>query len=317
MGSAGGGRVCAAVDIGSNSIKLRVGRCAAGGVQVLLDTTEVVRLGGCLRDGAIPEETMCNAVRVVSEMVGRARRMGAEPCLVGTMALRVAANAHEFLSLVHRRTGLEVRILSGEEEASYSWKGASADFARNGGDLVLFDTGGGSTEFVFGRRGAVERIQSVPVGAVSLTERFFAEDPPPKLALDEAMACVREALSANGIARAHPGTAPAVLGLGGGAVAIGSVKDGSATFIPTRLHGMMLTRKDVAEQVELYASLPLAERRRIAGLPASRADIVLSSACIILGAMRALDVECFTLSINGLRHGVLLEMCEGPRSDGE
>lgn len=131
------------------------------------------------------------------------------------------------------------------------------------------------------------------------------------------MACVREALSANGIARAHPGTAPAVLGLGGGAVAIGSVKDGSATFIPTRLHGMMLTRKDVAEQVELYASLPLAERRRIAGLPASRADIVLGSACIILGAMRALDVECFTLSINGLRHGVLLEMCEGPRSDGE
>ena len=154
MGSAGGGRVCAAVDIGSNSIKLRVGRCAAGGVQVLLDTTEVVRLGGCLRDGAIPEETMCNAVRVVSEMVGRARRMGVEPCLVGTMALRVAANAHEFLSLVHRRTGLEVRILSGEEEASYSWKGASADFARNGGDLVLFDTRGGGTGVGFGPRGA-------------------------------------------------------------------------------------------------------------------------------------------------------------------
>ena len=91
MGSTGGGRVCAAVDIGSNSIKLRVGCCAAGGVQVLLDTTEVVRLGGCLRDGAIPEETMQNAARVVAEMVGRARRMGAEPCLVGTMALRVAA----------------------------------------------------------------------------------------------------------------------------------------------------------------------------------------------------------------------------------
>ena len=69
-----GGRVCAAVDIGSNSIKLRVGRCAARGVQVLLDTTEVVRLGSCLRDGAIPEETMRNAARVVAEMVDRARR---------------------------------------------------------------------------------------------------------------------------------------------------------------------------------------------------------------------------------------------------
>ena len=311
MGSSGGGRVCAAVDIGSNSIKLRVGRCAARRVQVLLDTTEVVRLGSCLRDGAIPEETMHNAARVVAEMVGRARRMGAEPCLVGTMALRVAVNAHEFLSLVRRRTGLEVRILSGEEEASYSWKGASADFARNGGNLVLFDTGGGSTEFVFGRRGAIERIQSVPVGAVSLTERFFAEDPPSGAALDEAMACVREVLSANGIVRVHPGAAPAVLGLGGGAVAIGSVKDGSPAFIPTRLHGMMLTRKDVAEQMALYSSLPLAERRRIVGLPASRADIVLGSACIILGALRALDVESFTLSINGLRHGVLLERCEG------
>ena len=304
------GCVEAAIDIGSNSIKLRVGRCWRGDVDVLLDTTEVVRLGRGLADGCIPEAAIRDGVRAVSEMVLRAREMGAEPVLVGTMVLRAAGNAEEFLRRVREATGCEVRVLSGEEEARLSWEGAVADFAAGDGDLVLFDTGGGSTEFVFGRGRAILSIQSVPIGAVSLTQRFFGHDPAGAESLMSAEEYVRGLLHSGGVRRWDPGAAPSVVGLGGGVVAMASVKARLRTFLPVRLHGMTLTRRDLEKQARLYASLTLPERRRIVGLPASRADVVLGSACIVLCAMEALDVPSFTLSINGLRHGVLLEAFE-------
>ena len=149
-----GAEVRSVIDIGSNSIKLRIARCLAGRIEVLLDTTEVVRLGRRTADGRLREEAIRNGARVVVEMVRRSREMGAEPCLVGTMALRVAGNAQDFLREILGRTGLEVRILSGEEEARLAWRGA-LDGSDEGGPFAVFDTGGGSTEFVFGAsRGA-------------------------------------------------------------------------------------------------------------------------------------------------------------------
>ena len=181
-----GAGVRSVVDIGSNSIKLRVARCPAGRIEVLLDTTEVVRLGRRTADGRLRREAIRNGARVVEEMVRRSREMGAEPCLVGTMALRVAENAQDFLREILGRTGLEVRILSGEEEARLAWRGALD--GSDGGPFAVFDTGGGSTEFVFGASpGGATRSESVAVGAVSLTERFFAADPPAPESLDLAL----------------------------------------------------------------------------------------------------------------------------------
>ena len=309
--------VKAAIDIGSNSIKMRVGRCSGGRLEVLHDATEVVRLGRGFVDGGIAERTMERAVRVVTDMVAKARELGAETRLVGTMALRVATNAGEFLRRIREATGLDVQVISGEEEARYSWKGAAAGFecdaAPGAGDMVMFDTGGGSTEFVFGRHGAPDvRIQSVPVGAVTLSERFLegGQGPVRQSAIDAASRYVDDLFRENGIARRDPAVAPAVLGLGGGVVAMASVKNRMEEFLPVQLHGTELTRKDLAVQMRLYASLDLEERQSIIGLPPSRADVVLGSVCIVLCALKALDVPSCRLSINGLRHGVLMEMCE-------
>ena len=304
--------VKAAIDIGSNSIKLRVGRLEEGQVSVLLDTTEVVKLGRGFNEARCPrilDETMENAVRAVTEMVARAREIGADIHLVGTMALRQAVNAGDFLRRIREAAGLEVRILSGEEEALYSWMGAVAGTEEcPPGGLVMFDTGGGSTEFVFGRGEKIDKIQSVPVGAVSLSERFFSDGIVRRAALDAAMEYVAALLRENGVARCDPAAAPSVVGLGGGVVAMASVKSGKEPFIPVNLHGAMLTQKDIVRQMRLYASLTLEERRNVIGLPPSRADVILGSACIVLCILRALDVSSCTISINGLRHGVLMEM---------
>lgn len=307
-----GAGVRSVVDIGSNSIKLRVARCPAGRIEVLLDTTEVVRLGRRTADGRLRREAIRNGARVVEEMVRRSREMGAEPCLVGTMALRVAENAQDFLREILGRTGLEVRILSGEEEARLAWRGALD--GSDGGPFAVFDTGGGSTEFVFGASpGGATRSESVAVGAVSLTERFFAADPPAPESLDLALRYVRDLLLCSKIEWADPSRPPSVIGLGGGVVAMASVKLGLPGFAPLRLNGMELTRGDVEGQMHRYAAATLEARRRIRGLPASRADLVLASSCIVLCALEALGAGSFTVSINGLRHGLLVQMFE---SDG-
>lgn len=307
-----GAGVRSVVDIGSNSIKLRVARCPAGRIEVLLDTTEVVRLGRRTADGRLRREAIRNGARVVEEMVRRSREMGAEPCLVGTMALRVAENAQDFLREILGRTGLEVRILSGEEEARLAWRGALD--GSDGGPFAVFDTGGGSTEFVFGASpGGATRSESVAAGAVSLTERFFAADPPAPESLDLALRYVRDLLLCSKIEWADPSRPPSVIGLGGGVVAMASVKLGLPGFAPLRLNGMELTRGDVEGQMRRYAAATLEARRRIRGLPASRADLVLASSCIVLCALEALGAGSFTVSINGLRHGLLVRMFE---SDG-
>ncbi|MCR4818919.1 MAG: Ppx/GppA family phosphatase [Fretibacterium sp.] len=313
--STGDREIKAAIDIGSNSIKLRVGLWENGQAFVLLDTTEVVRLGRGFKGengSRIPGETMENAVRVVTEMTARALEMGAEVRLVGTMALRQAGNAGEFLARIREATGLDIRILSGEEEAFYSWQGAISGLDEElSGDLVMFDTGGGSTEFVFGRKDRIDKIQSVPIGAVSLTERFLGDGPVRQAALDAAMEHVSCLLQKNGIERQQPADSPSVVGLGGGVIAMVSVKGGKEPFIPVNLHGVALTQKDIVRQMRLYASLTLEERQNVIGLPPSRADVILGSACIVLCILRALDVPSCTASINGLRHGVLMEMFAG------
>ena len=306
-------KIKAAVDIGSNSIKMRAGRINNGRIEVLRDMTEVVRLGKCfVNNNFIPDEIMNNAVRVICGMIGQARALGAgsgDIKLVGTMALRMAENSSEFINRVKAKTGLEINIISGEEEARLSWRGAAADFDfnNNNNDLVMFDTGGGSTEFVVGDINNIRHIQSVPVGAVSLSEKFFKSETVKPEVFNEAENYVAELLNLN-LENFKNLNSPDVIGLGGGVVAMASVKNACEIFIPTVLHGSLLTQKDLARQIKLYASLSLSERQNIVGLPPSRADVILGSACIVLCALKFIGVNFCRVSINGLRHGVLTEM---------
>lgn len=310
----------AAIDIGSNSVKIRVGRLSGSGnnLDILLDTTEVVKLGR-FENNRIVDSIMNNAVRVVSEMVRRARELGAEPKLVGTMALRTAENANVFLDRIHNETGAEVKIISGTEEASYSWKGTISglrdlDLDTESRDIIAFDTGGGSTEFVFGRGRKIIKSQSLPIGAVTLSAKFFAENitrPVRDYELEAAMSHVQEILSRENITRSPElNTDFFVIGIGGGVVSMASVKNADEKFLPLKLHGMKLTQRDLKRQLKLYAALTVADRRDIIGLPPSRADVILGSACIVFCVLKALAVNSFTVSINGLRHGVLLDLFE-------
>ena len=312
----------AVIDIGSNSIKMRVADVSKQGVRVICDETEVVRLGrGMSSTGLLSGESMKLSCSAVSRMVRKARRIGAEIFIAGTMALRTAQNASDFIGMVKSVTGLDVRILTGIMEAKYSWLGASEGLLSRGitGNAVMFDTGGGSTEFVAGSGREVKRSASVPIGAVNLSERYFSEgkNPVKKSVCDEAVEYVCSLFAENDIESFRPektdtdtntntNKSGVVRAVGGGVAAMSCVKCASEEFIPSKLHGSILTIKDVRRQIRLYSSLTLSERENIIGLPKSRADVILGSACIVFAALKTLDAPSCIVSINGLRHGLLV-----------
>ena len=298
----------AVIDVGSNSIKMRVADVSQGRVRVIRDETEVVKLGrGMSSTGLLSQESMKLSCSTVSRMVRKAKHIGAEIFIAGTMALRTAQNSSEFLRMVKTSTALDIHVLTGEEEAKYSWLGASEGF-RITGEAVMFDTGGGSTEFVSGFGREMKRAVSVPIGAVNLSERFFADvdSPVKKSACDEAVKYLHELFAENAIETFKPAKSGIVIAVGGGVAAMSCVKCASEDFIPSKLHGSILTLKDVIRQIRLYSSLTLSERENIIGLPKSRADVILGSACIVFAALKTLDAQSCIVSINGLRHGLLV-----------
>jgi exopolyphosphatase/guanosine-5'-triphosphate,3'-diphosphate pyrophosphatase len=263
-------------------------------------------MGRRLDNGALDDFVIRNGLFVVKKMVRAAEEMGAIPRLVGTMALRSAKNAEEFIRQVRKQTGVTVEILSEEEEAYLSWLGAVHSLKAREGNIAVFDIGGGSTEFIISSDSRIAHSRSVSVGTVSLTEKFYTSDPAGPDAVEDAIRYARDAFKvADGLA-ASPGIS--AVGLGGGVLALASVKRKFPSFIPPELNGTLLTRADIAEQRELYASMTLPERAKIQGLPPRRADIVLAGACLAQCALDALRADSFRVSINGLRHGLLMKM---------
>ena len=297
----------AVIDIGSNSIKMRIASITGRKIRVIRDETEVVRLSrGMSSTGRLSDESMRRSCDSVVRMIHKARHLGAEIFIAGTMALRTAENAGDFVRMVREASGCEVHVFSGEEEAKYSWLGA-VDGLRLEGNTVMFDSGGGSTEFVSGSGNEVKRLVSIPVGAVNLSEKFFSdyEHPIKKSVCDSAVGYVRDLFTRNNIADFREDLRN-VIGVGGGVSAMAAVKTACELFMPSKIHGLTLTRRDIITQIRIYASLTLKEREQIIGLPASRADVILGSACIIFTALELLRVSSCTVSINGLRHGLLI-----------
>ena len=289
---------------------MRVARVKDGKIFVIRDETEVVRLArGMSETGFLTEESMNISCSAVIRMIQIAKKLKAEIFIVGTMALRTALNSDVFINMIKQKTGFDVHIFSGTDEAVFSWRGAVDGFSTNE-NLIMFDSGGGSTEFVSGYEGKVNKIVSVPVGAVNLSEKFFSvyDKPIKKIFCDKAIEHVKKLFIENNIPDfIAPSKNSKIIGVGGGVVTMASVKFACENFVPSKLHGSILTLSDIRLQIQMYSSLTLKERQNIIGLPASRADIILGSACIVFTALKMLNSKNCIISINGLRHGLLIK----------
>ena len=301
--------IAAAIDIGTNSVLLTVGRQDAGGAATILDdASEITRLGqGVDRERTLQPAALARTVDAVARFAGRARELGAERIrAVGTSAARDARNAAEFAALLRDRAGVDLEILPGEEEARLSYKAVRGDASLGlpAGDLVVADIGGGSVEFIHGDEAGIRFRTSLNCGAVRVTERFFSSDPPSGEQIAQAAAWVDAQLAA---LPDLPAGAPLV-GIGGTFVNLAAVRLGMANFQPEHLHGTPLDAAEVERQIALFVSMPTELRRGIPGLEPKRADVITAGALLVRRILARLSAGEIRASVRGLRYGVLFEM---------
>jgi exopolyphosphatase / guanosine-5'-triphosphate,3'-diphosphate pyrophosphatase len=296
----------AVIDVGTNSVKFHIGeRDGEGTWHAILDRAEITRLGEGLHErGEIGREAMERTVTAIQAMLDEAQRDGALAiAAVGTAGLRMARNGDDVLASIRERTGIDVEVISGEVEARLAYLAARAGLDLGEGSLVVFDTGGGSTQFTFGHGSQVDERFSVGVGAVRYTERFgLARAVTPEV-LGEALSAIADDLS-----RLDGRPSPdALVGMGGAVTNIAAVHHRLTTYDPDVVQGTVLDRAEIARQIELYRSRDAEGRRAIAGLQPKRSDVILAGACIVATVMDKLGSPTVTVSDRGLRHGLLVD----------
>ena len=312
----------AAIDIGSNSIKLLVAETAANGTLLPLQREKsMVRLGHeTLLKGHLSSEAIVKAIRTLSVFKTLSQNLGAEKIItVATASVREADNAQAFIREVESRTGIRIEVLSGVEEARLIGIAAARGCGTNGAStrgktLLNIDVGGGSTELSLMRGTKALLLESMKIGAVRLSEQFLTSDPPkPK----ELLAMQREIEGAleRPMREMKSMKWEIVTGTSGTMLSIGaafqhlaypdneSTSDGRSGQLPS----VVMTRSALSDFNQHLASLSLAERKKIRGISEQRAEIIVAGGQIIEQIMRAIKITRITTCDWGLREGVLLD----------
>lgn len=303
-----GGRLprYAVIDVGTNSVKFHIGEPAGDRTwRAVVDRAELTRLGeGLEKSGAIAAAATERTTTAIAGMVDEARRNGCVAiAVVGTAGLRIARNADDVIETIRSRTGVTIETISGEEEGRLAYLAVRAGLPLGEGTLVVFDTGGGSSQFTFGQGERVVELFSINVGAVRYTERFELSGVVASVVLAEALAVISADLSRID-GRPQPDTLAA---MGGAVTNLTAVSYGMAKYDPDVIHGTTLQRSEIERQIKLYRSLTVAARREIVGLQPKRADVILAGACIVRTIMDKLGKDSLTVSDQGLRHGLLVD----------
>lgn len=295
----------AAIDIGTNSILLLVADAAKdGAITPILDECRITRLGkGVDSQGSLsPEaiEASLDALRVFTEM---ARSAGADEInAVGTSALRDARNSQLFLGPAAKILGTHVRVITGEDEAGYSWASVASDASLGvHWPLCMADVGGGSTELVLGDNKGSKEMVSIDIGAVRLTERCLRSDPYTHKEIEAARAMARQALGNPAKSR----QVNALVGVGGTVVNLACISQNSIDH--ETVHATRISKSEISRIAQHLAALKLEDRRNVPGLEPARADVITAGAIIFEALLTEQALDRLTVSTRGARYGVLLE----------
>ncbi|MGI9952090.1 hypothetical protein V3F56_06975 [Moorellaceae bacterium AZ2] len=297
--------ICAALDIGSNSVRLLVGQVEQGRVHPVLQRLKSTRLMARFQGGRLAADSIERTLEGARELVAEARAFPlAGIAAVATAAAREADNAYLLLDGFRQVTGLTARIISGEAEALLNYRGVRAGLkAEAPEEIVVVDVGGGSTELSWEDHGRLN-LRSVPLGAVRCTEART-----PEAAMVEVLAPVLREVRKKG--------PPQVVATGGTATTLAAMEQGLRDYRSDLVHGFTLRRERIHYWRDFLRALPLKERREIPGLQPERADIIVAGTSILAAVLQGLGAEKVIISEADLLWGLLLyaageemELCE-------
>jgi exopolyphosphatase / guanosine-5'-triphosphate,3'-diphosphate pyrophosphatase len=298
-------RPVAAIDVGTNTVLLLVARQEANGIITpLVDVQRIPRLGtGVDARRSLHIDAMQRVVEVLADYRSIAASHGVERIVVcATSAVRDAVNRDEFVELVHRLTGLHLEVLSGEEEALWSYHGAISGIPSIGSCLVL-DIGGGSTEMITGNAHGIASRVSLNIGAVRLTERCFHHDPPLQSEIEHASGLITSAFDAM---TPQPGKDSHLIAVAGTPTSLATLSLGLPDFSREAISGFIMQRSQIEHQWHRLRLLPASEIRKLSNVMEGRADVITAGTLILRMVMDRLGLQALTVSERGLRYGLVL-----------
>lgn len=297
----------AAVDIGSNSVRLKISRLVAHRLVEIHEDREVTRLGeSVFRSGFLSPEAIALTVKVLRRFHRAAQRAGADSVrVVATSALRDARNSRAFLEWVRSATGWNVEIISGLEEARLIHLGLISSMRVSASRLLMIDLGGGSCELTISSKEHIQETVSLPLGAVRLTNDFLHHDPPRKTELRQLRGFVAREIGriAERILRARP---KAVIATSGTAEALAAVSNN--LYRTKSQRAMSVNRLQMQRIEKMLSRLSLESRRKIQGIGPRRAEIVIAGAAVFAELLDRCRLSGFRYSALGLRDGLLAQM---------
>ncbi|GAA1935434.1 exopolyphosphatase [Nocardioides hwasunensis] len=295
----------AAIDCGTNSIKILIGRFGESGAEVLLRDSRVVRLGqGVDRTGMLADEALARTFAAIDEFAETIRRHAVSPQRVrfcATSATRDARNADVFREGVRRRLGIEPEVLSGDEEAALVYAGAMAAQAPVPPEPVLVvDIGGGSTELVLGE-GDTRQAVSMDIGSVRLHERHLPSDPPTAAEVAACVADIDQHLDASGIPLDRTRT---VIGTSGTIKTLACGVLDLAAYDRDAFDRAVLSNATTTAFVDRLVAMTVDERRALPYLHPGRADVIGAGALIWSRILSRVPVPEHLVSEADILHGI-------------
>lgn len=299
----------AVIDIGTNTVLLLVAQCNAGGdITTLAYEQRVPRLGqGVDSSRNLHPDSMERVVGVLEEYHGILGRYGVSHIVAcATSAVRDAHNRDGFVDLVRKRTGIAVEILSGDEEALWTYRGAISGMAGIRKATVV-DIGGGSTEITVGNAHNIQQHVSLDIGSVRLTERFFKHDPPTHPELEKAIEIVE-----NELARASRFSfdGSSLVGVAGTATSLALLDQGRKEFHREAVTGYRLQLDNVYALFRTLRSMPAEEILQLSSVMEGRADVIAAGALILREVMAHFKFKEMVVSERGVRYGIAIREWE-------
>jgi len=295
----------AAIDVGTNSVRVLVAEVDGSSIAEVERDLVITRLGeGVDKAKRLRAEAVRRTLEAIASYHEKAVGLGAERVrIAATSAVRDATNRHAFLHGVRERTGVELEVLSGDDEARLSFLGATTELTDDAPYLVL-DIGGGSTEFVVGDR-SVDAAISIDVGSVRLTERHVRHDPPTQAEIgavrSDADAAVEKAMTVVGT------SAQTLVGLAGTITSVTAIALELADYDHDAIHHRRLSVSQVKEVASRLQAMTSEQRRSLPAMLRGREDVIVAGAEILIAVMQGLEFDEVLVSEADILDGLVLD----------
>jgi len=299
----------AAIDCGTNSIRLLIADKVDGGLQDVHREMRIVRLGqGVDATGQFAPDALARTKAALVDYAELLRSFTVPKVrMVATSAARDAANRDEFFDAAEAVLGVRPELLSGLEEGRLSFRGATSELDPASGPFLVFDIGAGSTEISYGTT-EVEATISTDMGCVRITEAWLHGDPPTAEELSQAISIIE--IHLDDVLREIPDAPDAAtfVGLAGTVSATAAVELGLATYDRDRIHHFRLTKPAVEDVFRTLATEALADRIHNPGLERERADVIVGGLCVLVSIMRRFHFRECLVSESDILDGLAMSI---------